>query len=74
MIADEIYSLDELRELSDRKQLKKIVAWLDSNNIPYISTPSGIPRVHRTALANRMGVSVEPKTESGTSPDMSKIK
>lgn len=74
MIADDIYSLEELKELSDRKQVKKIVEWLTATGIPYISTPSGIPRVHRAALATRMGVATESANESEDGPDMSKVR
>ena len=74
MIADDIYSLKELKEISDCKQIKKIVEWLTKTGIPYISTPSGIPRVHRAALASRMGAPTSSNHESETSPDMSKVR
>ena len=74
MIADDVYSLDDLRELSDLKQVKKIVEWLSITGIPYISTPSGIPRVHKVALANRMGAPIKSANEPNMTPDMSKVR
>lgn len=68
----DILSIQELKNISDRKQIKGIIEWLELNGIPYLPSAVGVPKVHRLALAHRMGVPVNFAEESD-GPDLSKV-
>ena len=69
----EILTFRELQDLTGLKQAKRIRSWLREYGIPFIPTTSGIPKVHRMALAHRMGAPVGDPQADAFTPDMSKI-
>jgi len=70
----EILTLDELKDFTGLKQIKRIREWLEEYGIPYLPTPSGIPRVHKLALAHKMGAPInDPGNINGLEPDLSKV-
>lgn len=70
----EILTLDDLKDLTGLKQIKRIREWLEEFGIPYLPTPSGIPKVHKLALAHKMGAPInETENNSGAGPDLSKV-
>ncbi len=77
MLPAEIIPEAELKELAGRQQKQAIIDWLEHWNIPYIPSISGFPRVHRLALAHRMGAPIAdpgiPSNDSGA-PDLSKVR
>lgn len=58
-------SQNELAELSGCKTKPSQRQWLDATEIPYLVARTGHLRVHRQALAQRMGA-VQPGADAGS--------
>ena len=56
---DEILSNHELQALTGYKSNRRIIAWLNRNHIPFLSSGNGKPLVNRQALAYLMGAPTE---------------
>ena len=56
LAVSDILNEDELCSIADAWHRRKLAAWLDKNQIPYVLAASGWPRVHRKALEQAMGV------------------
>lgn len=52
----EILTEQELMVISDAATRPTMLAWLQSNGIPYLVARSGWPRVHRKAIERALGV------------------
>jgi len=66
----EIVPFQDLQELSDYRKPMYVRKWLDNLKVPYAVSRNGLPRVHRLALANALGVkAVEPASNE---PDFDK--
>lgn len=52
----EILSNQELHDLTGYCKASKIVEWLQKNSVPFLIARTGQPKVHKDALAHRMGV------------------
>jgi hypothetical protein len=60
----EILTEEDLATISEARTRPSMIAWLESNKIPYLVAKSGWPRVHRKAIERALGVPVE-KAVSG---------
>jgi len=55
-MTSDIIDDEALRMISGAGTRASLIAWLKTNNIPYLLARSGWPRVHRKALEQAMGV------------------
>ena len=71
---DDIIEQSELEYIVGYKSPKRIVNWLETNNIPYLISATGKPLVHRNALAYRMGAPTDIKPIENVKLDFSNKK
>ncbi len=54
----DIISFAELQNIAACKKPSLVMAWLQKNGIPFLIARNGYPRVHRLALAAKMGAPI----------------
>lgn len=59
----DIIPFNELKDLAGRKKPSLVIAWLRDNGVPFLIARNGYPKVHRLALAARMGAPVSAKED-----------